>query len=340
MSAARRSPVPELIWHPEQKLWNRSLMAALRRRLGGGPFARFAVAALLLIDSLLMWARVRIRAPRRPGGRELAAGRPKVLYVDCGVHKQGEQIRWMHTWFGDRYDLQILGFEASAEHCRDAAVALADIPGLKLFNVALVGPDYEGDEVRLYTGSLGEGKGDSLFAGERAEYEVVPARRLSAVMREECPALAEVPIVLRMNIEGAEYMVIDDLIEAGMDGLVDGYYGMWDDVSKTNPKGAEAFRELLRSHHIEHLTFNDRDLATDEVGARPHGPLGAMRALSFGLRRSAIRADIAAAIGSGLAGKTGRPGQRAAAASADGAGAAAASDGHATAPPSQASASE
>jgi len=67
------------------------------------------------------------------------------------------------------------------------------------------------------------------------------------------------PIILRMNIEGAELFVVEDLIAAGMTKMIAGYYGMWDDLSKIDVRRDREFRRLLRMHSIATLTFNDRD---------------------------------------------------------------------------------
>ena len=42
---------------------------------------------------------------------------------------------------------------------------------------------------------------------------------------------------------------------------VDGYYGMWDDLSKIDPERDAGFRRLLRRAGIHPIAFNDRDLA-------------------------------------------------------------------------------
>jgi len=274
-----------LLWHPHQKLWNWSLVGILRRLLGESPVRRVVIGVLVTVDSLLLLGRVELRrlhATIDSRGKDAPPGvRPRVLYLDCGVHKRGEQIRWMQRWFADRYELHILGFEASGEHFRDASTELADVEGVRLHHVALVGPDHVGEEVRLYkTG--GGGHGDSLFAARGENYDVVPARRLSQVLADEGYVLGELPVILRMNIEGAEQFVIDDLIDAGLHASIDGYYGMWDDLSKIDPAADRRFRRLLRDHRISTVTFNDRDL-------------------DFRLRRHAIRTDVATSVRTGLA---------------------------------------
>jgi hypothetical protein len=183
-----------------------------------------------------------------------------VLYVDCGVHKRGEQLVAMHEWFGHRRDLRLLGFEASATHCRDAAAHLAALPHLDLRQLALIGPDAPPGPVKLYTGSR-DGKADSLYADGRAQFDVVPAERLSDVLRRDYgDDLERAPVLLRMNIEGSEYDVVDDLVRSGLQRDIDGWFGMWDDVAKLDPEKDREFRRRLREARIATVTFNDRDL--------------------------------------------------------------------------------
>jgi hypothetical protein len=66
-------------------------------------------------------------------------------------------------------------------------------------------------------------------------------------------------VLLRMNIEGAEYDVIRDLMETGVSGCVDGWFGMWDDVAKIDPDRDREFRSLLACEEISPFTFNGRD---------------------------------------------------------------------------------
>ncbi len=115
--------------------------------------------------------------------------------------------------------------------------------------------------MRLFK-SGGDGKADSLF-GERfakghVGYDDVPAVRLSDAL-EKYAAPGE-PVLLRMNIEGAELYVIDDLVAADAVDRVAGYFGMWDDLSKIDPSRDAGFRSTMRQAGIRPVTFNDRDL--------------------------------------------------------------------------------
>ena len=92
------------------------------------------------------------------------------------------------------------------------------------------------------------------------------------------------PVLLRMNIEGSEYDVVRDLIQRGLDQSIDGYFGMWDDVSKRDTATDRRFRELLAAAGISKVTFNDRDL-------------------TYSVRRLAIRLALDVAIRRGMRNK-------------------------------------
>src|SRR4051794_12798319 len=102
-----------LFWHPYQKLWNRSLVRRLRRR---GVAGQAAITVLVWVDSLILLARAIGRRMGRRGKRD------RVVYVDCGLHKHGEQLRWVRRWLGD--DALLIGIEASPTHFADAAANL------------------------------------------------------------------------------------------------------------------------------------------------------------------------------------------------------------------------
>lgn len=238
-----------VLWHPHQKLWNWRLTLGLRRLPGGATAGRLVVA----VDSALLVARVIARRARVERARRLSALPDRFLYLDCGLHKEGLQVPVVAGWFGER--MMAIGFEASPQYAADVAKALAEFP-VEVRQEALVGPDHEGPTIRLYRAG-GDGRGDSLFAERGADYDDVPAVRLSTVLAQWPPYY---PVLLRMNIEGAEQFVIDDLIEAGMINRIAGFYGMWDDLAKIDPDRDAQFRQLLRRHRIHPVTFNDRDL--------------------------------------------------------------------------------
>lgn len=245
-----------VVWHPHQKLWNWRLV----RTLGHIPRTKRAIASVVWADSVFLAVRVVARRVKRCNVVTLI--RPPslpehALYVDCGVHREGRELKFMYRCFGGR--TAMIGFEASDEHYVAAGRALASMPALDLRHAALVGPDHSGQTVRLYKAG-GSGTSDSLFAERGETFESVQAVRLSDVLREFYDAHGDVPTLIRMNIEGAELFVVEDLIDSGLRSKVSGFYGMWDDLSKIDRSKDTEFRHLLRRNGIHSVTFNDRDL--------------------------------------------------------------------------------
>ncbi len=267
-----------LLWHPRQRLWNRTLVSAIEARMRSKRAAAPIVWLVMIADTILLLGWVARRRLRVLGVRSLVARSPRprlaVLYVDCGVHEHGDEIRLVHRWLGGRFDVRIVAFEAGSRQFAVAGAALADVPALDLRHQALVGPDHAGTTITLHR-SPG-GYADSIFADGGADLEEVPAVRLSAVLLAE-HAGHDGPVVVRMNIEGAELAVIEDLVAAGLDRRVDGWYGLWDDLGRIDAHLEARFSRLLADRDIGPMTFNGRDVG-------------------YALRRLAIRIDLATSI--------------------------------------------
>jgi hypothetical protein len=293
--------VRRLFWHPHQKLWNRDIVQLVKRVFGDGGASHAIVAAIIWVDSVLLTARVwarRLQATRAGYRAPSGSSRPKVLYIDAGMCKSGAEIKFVHEWFADRYELHVLGVEAGSAHYHDASAALADLDHVKLRHVAVVGPSFEGDEVRLYNHSS---EGTDSLVGE-GDYETVPARRLTRLLTEEGWSLEQTPAILRMSIVGAEQQVIEDLVAEGLVGCVDGYYGLWRSPGGTVEE-REGFLRMLEQAGVEKVTFNLKDLNTMNGGPPARG-LGALSVSvykgAFRLRRYAIRTDIETSFRVGL----------------------------------------
>jgi FkbM family methyltransferase len=258
----------DLIWDPHQKLWNWRLVGKVRRLFRTvPPVGRAATWLIVTVDSLILLSRVIVKRVR--AGALPQAPSASVLYIDCGLHQAGAELRQMDRWFGDRYALSLIGFEAGSSQVEHARRALSDVDA-EVRHAAVVGPSHAEPAVTFYNRGRA-GIGDSLFV-ERGGIgeETVPAVRVSDVLRgHEADA-----VILRMNIEGAELFVIEDLARCGLLSRISGFYGMWDDLSKNDDRVRERqFRELLRRYRMHTTTFNARDL--------PHA-----------LRRMAIRMSI------------------------------------------------
>jgi FkbM family methyltransferase len=262
-------PAGWILWHPHQGLYNWELLGALRAVLSWTPAYDLASRLIILADTLVLFARAMIRRRtrlgfRRPPGRARLPRETSLLYFDFGTHTHGRELKLMVDSIlpsiSDSF--RAYGFEASTDSFERVQNEFAGKANVTLVHGALCFAEAAHGKVRLYKDS-GSGLGDSIHRTGSSAYEEVPALRFSSWLREHSLDLRDNVCLIRMNIEGAEGDVILDLIDAGMTGYVDGYFGMWDDLSKIDLERDEAFRALLSKLHIAPFTFNGRDLGED-----------------------------------------------------------------------------
>jgi FkbM family methyltransferase len=235
-----------------------------------------------MFDSLLLVVRVvrrRARACGVPACFVLRALPPSMplLYLDLGTHRAGRELEFMAVDVLPRISdsFVAIGFEANSESCAAATARLGNLPRVRIVHCALVDELPPGGAIRLFK-AANEGIGDSLYR-TGPQSEDVAALRLSDFLVDNHLDPIMTPTILRMNIEGAEFDVLRDLDRRDLLRHVDGFYGMWDDLSKIDGAADDSFRSFIREHGIHTLTFNGRDM-------------------NWALRRWCIRYDIRTAL--------------------------------------------
>lgn len=255
----RRRPFHAL-YHPHQRLWNSYTSAGANRLRLRKPLI-FADSLLLLFEALAN--RVRKRGLTSLFARGVAPDR-KIYFFDIGLHRDPKQIKAVLNWFGEESPIQIFGFEAHPDYFASASDVLNGRSNVTLVNVAVVGPDHDGEDIRLYLAG-GSGAGDSIYTRRSSTFITAPATRLSNFISDMGIDLKRNIAIIRMNIEGAEWAVIEDLAQADLLRHFDGFFGSWDDIYKADPWRDEEFRALLRRHRVTSFPFNDRDLGDGAV---------------------------------------------------------------------------
>ncbi len=183
-----------------------------------------------------------------------------ILYLDLGTHKEGAELSLVVDRILPKMSkaFEAYGFEASQGSFDQVDRRFSDRNNVGIIHAALC-RELPGDrKIRLYS-DLKSGIGDSLYRLTNT-YEEVSAMRLSDWLNDKEINLETQIVLLRMNIEGAEYDVIQDLVENKLAMHIDGYYGMWDDVSKLDWRRDVYFRDFLSKNHIFPFTFNGRDM--------------------------------------------------------------------------------
>lgn len=103
------------------------------------------------------------------------------------------------------------------------------------------------------------GVGDSIYR-ESENYEDIKAIKLSDFLKDSELITDSTILLLRMNIGGAEYDVVEDSVENNLAGSIHGYLGMWDDVAKIDQERNKRFRKFLKQNKINPVSFSGRDL--------------------------------------------------------------------------------
>lgn len=255
-----------LLWHPHQGLWNWRLVGAVRARFPGSIAAKLTVKAIILLDTVLLAVQA-LRRRVSKAGLASVLETPRVpshiplLYFDLGTHKEARELSFMMNEILPRYsdNFTAYGFEACRDFWEQARALFTDRTNVQVVHGALCHHTMPaGGRIRLYKGQ-GDGLEASIYRQNLAEYDEVDALRFSDWLRDNHLELNNSLCLLRMNIEGAELDVIQDLVEHDLAASIDGYFGMWDDVSKIDARRGEDFRALLATHGIAPFTFNGRD---------------------------------------------------------------------------------
>jgi FkbM family methyltransferase len=250
-------PLSWLLWHPHQGLWNWRLVDFIRHACSGWR-RRMIVGLVIALDTLVLAARVIARRLRTIGLRHLTSVPrvPSLVYFDVGTHRKAAELDLMVRHILPRLADRFLayGFEAVQEYAQDARRRFAHEPRVQIVHAAV----YSTSGTVAIQRSGNDGLGASLYR-PGAVVEHVPAVPLSQWCEQRRIDLGRTICLLRMNIEGAEMDVIQDLAAHDLLGSIDGYYGMWDDAAKIDPARGLAFQGLLEHHGISPCTFNGRD---------------------------------------------------------------------------------
>jgi FkbM family methyltransferase len=257
--------IPSILWHPHQGLWNLELMEHVTRLTRNQQEFEKVLTLIVRTDTFIrfFFAILERMATLGPLALYRKAAIPRgteVLYLDLGTHEQGKELAFTIDRILEPIggDVQAYGFEANQQTHSRAAARFANRPNVTIIRKALVFEVPPNGQIKLYKDQE-KGLGDSLYR-QTAETEVVECCRLSEFLNSNQLLKSNQIRLLRMNIEGAEYDVVQDLVEAGLVRAIDGYFGMWDDVYKIDPPRDVKFRRLLREQQIKSIPFNGRDM--------------------------------------------------------------------------------
>ena len=252
------TPLKCLIYHPHQGFWNWGLTKIINKVIFIPALSKSMINGIIRLDTYYLKKTLN-KKTTNVNNRGYTA-KKTINFFDLGTHKNAYELRWAYDEVLSKLPnpCKLYAFEANPVSYQQAIVETKNIPGLKMFNVALVNNIPVNGMIRLYT--MGDGLGDSIYRSEESNYVDVPAKKFSAILKEEKIDLANSINILRMNVEGAEYEIIKDIIENDLVKFFSGFYGMWDDLSKIDYDKSEEFRQTLTDAGIYTYPFNGRDM--------------------------------------------------------------------------------
>jgi hypothetical protein len=265
MGKRRRIPFWWLVWHPYKGLWNGHLVGLIHERVPLAPARDTLIWLIVQVDTLCLFARVLATRIRRLGIRSVLSKATvpdsvPVLYLDLGLHREGEELAWVAgnllPKISNRFEA--FGLEARRDSFLQVHRKLGGLDNVRIVHTAVCYPAPSDGKIKLYI-ATNDGMGDSIHR-PGTSYEVVPGTRLTDFLEDNNIALGERVTLLRMNIEGAEYDVINDLIDSGNVSNIDGYSGTWDDMEYIDTQRAAELRSLVKQHRIYRFPFSGQDL--------------------------------------------------------------------------------
>jgi FkbM family methyltransferase len=178
-----------------------------------------------------------------------------IQYFDFGLN-EGRELRWMikkvFPVIGAKYTAY--GFEACAKSFRRCRKTFQDNKSVQIIQGA-VGSTH-GGKIRLYhaTGP----KGHSIYAGKNNvadTYEEVPAITFSGWLSDNSIDLSDTFNIVRYNIEGAEWDLVNDMAASGLFKQFHLVFGakVGNDMKKCKElrDKVEDHKQVLREHGVK-----------------------------------------------------------------------------------------
>lgn len=157
------------------------------------------------------------------------------IMIDLGCHKGTFSKR-----ISDEYGCNIFAFEPVEEFYREAMKLLEQMPNIKLFNVGI------GSRTRRQTFGI---KGD--MTGAFSGSETIQKVKIVALDKVIKSLKLENVDLLKINIEGGEFEVLEHAIAAGLTGIFANIQVQFHPVVRDYGRRYDAIREtLLKTHQL------------------------------------------------------------------------------------------
>jgi FkbM family methyltransferase len=180
-------------------------------------------------------------------------------YFDLGLHKDAAEIdMFISICKNCDFKYTIYGFEAHPEYCHYLSKKYSDDVNVNIINKAI---SYRNGKIELYIAEENDGEGNSIFRTKknvnRHRSITVDSVLFSYWLFYNVPNFQMLNNILRFNIEGAEWYLINDLNNEGLLKYFRIIMGSSPDIPKVSELSGniDKYNDILKSNSIQVQKF-------------------------------------------------------------------------------------
>lgn len=184
----------------------------------------------------------------------------KLNYFDLGLYK-GTEIKWMTQKIFPRLGIEnysAYGFDACRKYTKGLSRYYSSNERVKIEHLAISG---EEKTIRLYHSK--NAVGHSIYSTkqnvEQDSFEEAPAMRFSKWAAENDINLKSSFNIMKINIEGAEWPLFQDLVSTKLIKDIDIFCGAGHDIKKVGELNevVDDYYKLLEDHNVHFYRFTE-----------------------------------------------------------------------------------
>ena len=179
----------------------------------------------------------------------------KLNYFDLGLHKRANEIDiFLELCRKNNYSYKIYGFEAHLEYCKSLEKKYRHDKNITIINRAI--SNKNGIE-KLYINEIYDGHGNSIFLTKsniiKDKFITVKSILFSEWINENIPNFKNENNILKFNIEGAEWHLMNDLNDSGLLKYFKIYLGSHLDMKKVSELHdyVKDYENILKTNNIK-----------------------------------------------------------------------------------------